>query len=93
MNVFLTIYSFKIANAYLIFPYCFLLYTFSVLRRFIVNYYMAYCIVEICPFIRFEMNTAQKILKLKFSTLSLEKKVEIKNSGRPLSNVSNLINK
>lgn len=39
------------------------------------------------------MNTIQEILKSKFSSLSLEKKVEIKNLGRPLLNLSNLINK
>lgn len=39
------------------------------------------------------MNTVQEILKLKFSSLPLEKKVEIKNIGRPLPDLLNLINK
>ncbi|XP_050435438.1 zinc finger MYM-type protein 1-like [Adelges cooleyi] len=38
------------------------------------------------------MNSVQEILKLKFSSLTLEQKVEIKNLGRPLPNLSNLLN-
>lgn len=38
------------------------------------------------------MNSIQEILKLKFSSLTLEKKVEIKNLGRPLPNLPNFIN-
>lgn len=38
------------------------------------------------------MNLIQEILKLKFSSLTLEKKMEIKNVGRPLPNLPNLNN-
>lgn len=38
------------------------------------------------------MNSVVEIIKLKFSSLSLERKAEIKKLGRPLPNLHNLIN-
>lgn len=39
------------------------------------------------------MNTIQELLKLNFSNLSLERNIEIKQLGKPLPNISNVINK